>query len=117
MRSLSSDDLLPLPMPMLSPWQRVWLPSCVAVATWFLLQRTDISTRWLAKLTLRAAPTHSMEQFVLFGDSLIQHSNYQERGFALNPGLQAGASASVPLLLTVLHIRTPGSTAVARGSC
>ena len=30
------------------------------------------------------------DQFVLFGDSLLQHSSSQERGFALAPALQAG---------------------------
>ncbi len=30
------------------------------------------------------------DQFILFGDSLLQHSSSQGRGFALAPELQAG---------------------------
>ena len=31
------------------------------------------------------------DQFILFGDSLFQHSSSQERGYTLAPALQAGA--------------------------
>lgn len=30
------------------------------------------------------------DQFILFGDSLIQHSSSQDRGFSLTPALQSG---------------------------
>lgn len=30
------------------------------------------------------------DQFILFGDSLFQHSTDQDRGFGLHPALQAG---------------------------
>ena len=42
--------------------------------------------------TLDIGHTEKMayDQFVLFGDSLFQHSNSQERGYALTPALQSG---------------------------
>ncbi len=35
-------------------------------------------------------PMAAYDQFILFGDSLLQHSSSQGRGFALAPELQAG---------------------------
>lgn len=54
---------------------------------------TDLSSQAITKLKGRSKMPY--DQFILFGDSLFQHSSSQERGYSLAPALQAGKSPEV----------------------
>lgn len=70
----------------------VWLIVAVLV-TCLSIERIVDSPTSVFQVKGNLANSTSMalyEQFVLFGDSLFQHSSSQDRGFSLAAALQAG---------------------------
>lgn len=71
----------------------VWSIALILVLA-FLLETSDISR--ILTLSFGVPPRSfdmaGYDQFILFGDSLFQHSSDQVRGFGMHSALQAGMS-------------------------
>lgn len=66
-----------------------------ALITWVRQERNldwnvSLVPKSLVPLAYENTKMAVYDQFILFGDSLIQHSSSQERGFSLTPALQSG---------------------------
>ena len=64
----------------------------VAISAYYILR---VRSEDFVRSSADPARTRNMslpyDQFILFGDSLFQHSSSQDRGYTLAPALQAGA--------------------------
>jgi len=84
-------------------WPYFVLPAAVLIWSWLgaHTQQTSLEPATTTTTTRSDQAEKNMtatalpyDQFILFGDSLFQHSTDQSRGFGLQPALQSGRGLS-----------------------
>lgn len=79
----------------MTSWQ--WFISGTVLA-WIVIQFPALLRSWASQgqniVHYSTGAMAGYDQFILFGDSLFQHSSSQERGFSLASAVQAGTKSS-----------------------